>query len=303
MHKMKNESRMAAPTGAAIRFCRGILAVFLLVALLSTAVFAVWDGSGFTGDENVSSVIGGFSMPTGSEADIIGYRFTVHDSSGVKIGESVDFNRIESPFDTLYRSFAANKRSHVELYKEYLDKPNSIKLGNFKSLGLDDTNVFYDSTLPATPTEVEGWLTQTKAQEIAANYCLASSYNYETCYIIIEPVIMATLAGDHYAMTMAEFAVYQSSLYGWDSLGSQDSGVSGTYRNNVMRMLSAVIGRYLYATGDYRESGVFDTAPPLASYLKTDAKGADSMLMGSSDRYNTAANVLMYQVGFGTFFV
>lgn len=277
-----------------------MLILTLLISLLPTIAFAAWDGQGDVGDSGSSSVVGGFALPYANTNDILGYRFSVYNGTEAeKKGYSVDIDRKAHGLGTLYRSYGTSKLGHVELYDAYQYDPEVVEVGNMTSAeGAVSNLVYRDTSLPATPSEVGTWLSPEKAEEIAANYCGATTYNYETDYLVVEPLIMAKLEGDYYAMTIAEYAVYQSYLYGWTSLGDKDAGVSGTYRYNLMRAISGWCTRYLYAVEKYP---ILGTQPVPWSALQDDANGTPSILLSGSTRYNTAENMLKYQVGMGIY--
>lgn len=272
----------------------------ILIAMLSTTAFAVWDGQGDVGDGNASSVTGEYQLPYANENDILGYRFTViSGTTGYIKGYSIDIDRKAHGMGTIYRSQGTAKISHPELYAYYEGDERSVTVESLSATeGTESNFVFRDTSLPSTPTAVETWLSEDKAREIAVYYCGASDFDYATDYLIVEPILMAKLEGDYYAMTVAEYAVYQASLYGWTGLGDADAGTEGTYRYNIMRFTSGVWGRYLYAEHKYP---YLRTTPVPWSALGNDANGTASVLLGSSTRYNTAANILKYQVGMAVY--
>lgn len=282
------------------RLLCGLLVFALFLSCGTMAVFAAWDGQGANGNENSESIVGDYSMPYANESDILGYRFTFYDANGVKMAPAIDIDRKTNSYTKLYRNSYGSKQSHIDLnnaYKKYASGTTSgVNMGYLTSPTSDDW-VYLDTSLPSTPTAVEDWLTDTKVLEII-DYAEITSYDFATCYLIVEPYIVAKLDGDYYAMTVAEYAVYQSSLYGWTGLGDQDGGVEGTYRYALMRALSGYFGRYLYAVLEY---DVLGTEPVSPSFLQDDAKGTPSVLMSGSTRYNTAANILKYQVGMAVY--
>jgi uncharacterized RDD family membrane protein YckC len=70
-----------------------LLAVFMMVQILPAEVFAAWDGSGNSGSSSTTPVTGAYLICSGYGNDmtkhILGYRFSVYDSEGNKLGHSV----------------------------------------------------------------------------------------------------------------------------------------------------------------------------------------------------------------------
>ncbi len=189
-----------------------------------------------------------------------------------------------------------DKQSHIDIYRDYLAYGTA-------SIGTVDTTkedalvyMYYDSSLSTTPTEVETWLTGPKAAWVATQ-CGVDSWGTATNYIICEPIFSASLQGYYYAMTMAEFAIYQSSQYGWTTATLPSGGAENKY-SWIMRQLSANFGRYLYAELNY---SVFETIPVPASAFKNDIKDTPSILLCSSIQYNAAEDILKHQMGMAVY--
>lgn len=279
--------------------------IFIFSTIICTPVQAAWDGSGDstggTGGTGGTGVTGNFQLTSSSVACVDGYRFSVFDADGNKVGHSVDIHFVKSSYST-YRTYKDNKKSHIELYADYLNYVQAVEEGTYTkadavSLGEPSTEnseaayVYYDDTLPSTPTDVEDWLTPDTASIIREN-CNADECDPSTSYIICEPTFGAWLFGDVYTMTLAEYAVFQSSQYGW-GVPTITSPVANTY-SVIMRQLSGYFGRYLYAEEHY---SVFPTVPVPEDAFKKDANGAASILFSSNPRYNAASDVLKHQMG------
>ncbi len=271
--------------------------VVLLIASLCVTAYAAWDGSGSTGgNTNVSVSTGGFVLVNADANDIYGYRFTVYDADGNKLGYSVDILR---KAETRATKRSIQQKSHIDLYDEYYGS-KSADLGSLASIQVTGNNasygIYYDTSLPATPTSVETWLTETRARQVA-KYCEADDFGTSsTNYIICEPLFQAVLENEYWCATMAEYAVYQSGQYGWTSVPGWST--TNTY-SQIMRPLSGYYGRYLYATGQY---DAFHTSPTPSSALKTDGNGTASVLLPHGNSYfNTAADILQYQVGMAVY--
>ena len=213
---------------------RRLFSLFLvlvsLIGLFPMEAFAAWDGSGDAGDGNGTTVTGGFKLTSTSTSIIVGYRFTVYDSAGVKSGHSIDVD-FKSTGYTNYRVNGENKLSHIDLYRSYLRYDNGgLKNGIPVSLGtptkgtgtsnyIYDDDTFQTSELPgitmastqSDPKTMEQWLTEERGKKIAGE-CGASAYDSSNSYIIVEPLFHVFLNNDSYVLTMAELAVYQSAI-------------------------------------------------------------------------------------------
>lgn len=278
----------------------------LVVSIIVFALFAsfgpigaaaVWDGTGSAGGTGGTEEVSNYYLAHANIEDAMGYRFSIYNGDGSKVGHCVDIN-FETNSSSLYRSYKENKKSHVELYATYTSTGDAAT----GKLSTDDTEsgyVLYDTSLPALadPPTIGQWLTYTRASYIAS-LCGAYSFgSFSDHYMIIEPIYVAYLNDGWYAMTMAEYAVYQAHQIGWDSATGSNYGYgSGSYMWNVGRFTSAVWGRYLYATGTYP---VLGTSPVVeADHLTVDYNQTNSIALPDSyNGRNTAASVLKYQVG------
>ncbi len=272
-----------------------VLLFATLLSLFSIDAFADgWDGSGSAGDSNTEPATGSFSISWAGDP-VYGYRFSIYDGNGDKLGHSIDI-MCRKENTNLRRSYKDDKQSHIDIYRDYLAY-GTASLGTLKTTH-DDPSVYmyFDDTLSRTPTEVESWLTGEKAAWVATQ-CDVDSWGTATNYIVCEPIFSACLAGYHHAMTMAEYAVYQSSQYGWTAATLPKAGYENKY-SWILRQLSASFGRHLYAELDY---DVFETEPVPDYAFKIDSKDTPSILIGSSKRYNAAEDVLKYQMGMAVY--
>ena len=173
---------------------------------------------------------------------MVGYRFTVYDVEGDKIGHSVDvdFKYIYNPGR---RAAGDNKQSHVDLYDAYLEDPDKVDIIVNKDLGdrngfqttwcsnpesayyygsyaNGDDYVYFDSALAGLdPTELgydeetgNGWLTDEMGIEIAYMCGASAGYDADTAYIIVEPYYWVVLENIIYFLTVAELAVTICSI-------------------------------------------------------------------------------------------
>ncbi len=228
-------------TGIFKRIMTLLLVFVTLVQLFPLQVFAEWDGSGSSGDTGSTEIVGGFSA---SSDAMVGYRFTVYNVEGDKIGYSVDvdFKYIYNPGR---RAAGDNKQSHIDLYKAYLEDPDKVNIKGDDTLG--DRNGFqttwcsnpesayyygsyandevdyvkFDSTLAnLDPSEIgydaetnpNGWLTDDKAKEVARWCGALDGFDADTAYIIVEPYYWVVLENIIYFLTVTELAVTICSI-------------------------------------------------------------------------------------------
>lgn len=285
-----------------------VMVFSLLLQFAPISVGAVWDGSGDTsGDSGVGAVSGSFSMRNGSVEDVLGYRFSIYDGDGAKLGDSIDIARKKWTFAYFYVIDSSNKQSHVDLYRAYSDFAaglgDAVTIGEPVQLRMADLNadsvvhgVYYDTSLPSVPTEVETWLDAEKATNIARFCGAEESYEAGNSYIVCEPLFGAELESVWYMMTLAEYAVYQSEQYGWESLPADYE--EGTYGYNVMLQLAGFFCRFLYAEFAYPGLGTEPvTMAHLVDYHGSPTVGLDNFKRGR----NTAADILKYQVGMAVY--
>ncbi len=279
------------------------LVIVTLLGMLPSSVFAA-DGS-FDGWGNVSggggTVSGSFSLSKASSDPVYGYRFSVYDSSGDKVGHSIDIVR-QSESSASYAVYKGDKKSHIEIWEEY-SSSGSVDLGSFSTKKNDESAyMYYDTSLPGTPTEMETTLTREYAEDIAEKCDAYDEFDVNTSYIIVEPLYNASLVFNgslaRYRLTIAEFAVYQASIYGWTKVPS--SYTSGTY-TDIMFRTSMNFPRHLYAKENYPFSdGTGEMKPITDSMLSS--SGTKVLLNESlSNQFNTSAKVLEYQVGMGVY--
>ena len=295
MEKQRSPHTVTRPTHVA-RTIVLLLSVLLVLSVLAPVAYAEWDGSGDVSGGTSGTISGDFVLQKASVVAVSGYRFSVHDSKGAKVGNSVDIHFEDDlgqkgDVSPVKRTYREHKKSHIELYREYLDT-GTVDLQQLSTDISAAAYVLFDDTLPDIPADVEAWLTPTQAAEITS-LCDADAFSLSTSYIICEPLFEACVDGTWYTMTLAEYAVYQSSQYGWGWDNLPAGWTSGTY-SAIMRQLSAYFGRFLYAEENYP---VFKTKPVPESALKKDYMSNDSILLGSSNRYNAASAVLEYQMG------
>ena len=246
MEKDYGSSKMSTRSPWQRVFC--LFLVFAsVVGLLPATAWAedIWDGSGSGGDGNGSTIASGAVLEsTSAYYSIMGYRFTVYNAGGSKVGGPIDID-IRSTF-TWYR--APEKKSHIDLYREYLDHYNGGKFnGPEVSLGgtftTSKSGVYDDPGLPDTrtssgagPSAIGDWLQEgDNAGLIAKTYCKVSAYDANTHFIIVEPMFAVSLFGDGnwYALTMAELAVFQSGQVE-ASRKAYNSANPGTYTESVI---------------------------------------------------------------------
>lgn len=336
-----NKRAMEAPRKGSFFFSRGkrllalILVLVSLLQLFPMTAWAAWDGSGDSGG-NAGAVTGDFKIYASDESNIVGYRFSIYDEAGEKMGHSVDYDMSQSY--AAYRYYytkssdgTKDKKSHIDLYEDYLaytKNPSlSVSLGtkhqvarSSSSVGPKDYTTYYiygnTDLANYAPSEIGTWLEAGNADEVAKD-CGASDFNADTDYVIVEPLFLACIEGTNYVLTVAELAVYQSisvagaranagysDTDGWNYVEPVSTSAN-PYLAYIGRFTSGVFLRYLYAEKEY--TGIFDTKPVTSSLQYTSVDGYTFMLPGyykassTGGVFNTAASILKYQVGMGVY--
>lgn len=67
-----------------------LLSVILVLSVLAPVAYAAWDGQGETSDKVTDTVSGDFYFNSADVEAVTGYRFSVYDEQGKKVGDSVD---------------------------------------------------------------------------------------------------------------------------------------------------------------------------------------------------------------------
>lgn len=209
------------------RLVCSILALLALVGGLTTGALAdtwEWDGVGAVTDANISSnIVGEFTLPYVSEHAVLGYRFTVYDSEGEQVGYSADVDRKTHSYSALKRINGTSKKSHIKLYRAFLEWEKSdyvydVYVGNIRdSVSVSDDYLYLNTTLPATPTEMEAWLDGEgmSAIDVARKYCKVSDTEYleaGNVYLVVEPIFLAELNGE-FPNSMQSFPAILHEFY------------------------------------------------------------------------------------------
>lgn len=272
------------------------LALFLSFFSPLTAFAGTWDGQGGTSTGGSYEITGGgYSVPSGmTNQNVIGYRFTIYDENGKKMGYSIDIDFKKMGYD-LTRSYGTTKKSHVDLYKTYKTNEQA-SVGNLSTAASESNLVFYDSSLPSTPADMEAWLTTNNHAYDIRLKCEATG-TPERTYLIVEPLSVAKVDGTNYCMTIAEYAVLQAAHWGWTVTPSTITNNTYSY---IAAQLSSIYPYALYAQKSYSALG---TTKVENSHIGTNANsgGKAIILPGSNGLFNTAASILQYQVGMGVY--
>ncbi len=111
---MKNTTK----TGQGKRVLSLVLLFATLLSLFSVEAFADgWDGSGSSGDSNTEWATGSFSISWAGDP-VYGYRFTIYDGNGKKLGHSIDI-MCRQENTNLRRSYKDDKQSHIDILRDY----------------------------------------------------------------------------------------------------------------------------------------------------------------------------------------
>ena len=201
-----------------------LLVLLSLVGVLPVDILAadIWDGTGGGGDGNGSTITGGFWLEsTGAYDSLFGFRFTVYDAGGNRVGTQGIEIDIRTLSKDVYRF--DGKKSHMDLYDEYQlyagGRGDAPTLGaTVKTVSTSESGGYYlDTSLSylrdTGPSNIGEWLSADNSEKAAwvAQKCDVNDYGPLSHFIIVEPMFIVALNDVLFTMTMAELAVFQAT--------------------------------------------------------------------------------------------
>ena len=272
--------------------------------------FTVYDASG--------------QRPEGSRSIDIDVRTsgsTVYRTAGKDMKSHIDLNREYQAYRAFFDDYGYYNQTLAPTITEFNGKfYKTSECSEATGRYLDTSMNYLRQSSGAGPSQIGEWLKENNSTnaQIVAQRCGVLDYDPFTHYIIVEPMYRVNLKNTYYTMTMAELAVYQaetveaartangySNVDGWNYI-VPFSYSTNTFVNNIGHYTSATFGRWLYAEGDYE--GTLGTKKVEASFLTTSSKTGPTIKLpnayvnsSTGTIRNTAANVLLYQVGMGIF--
>ena len=183
--------------------------ILCLTCLLPVTVHAGWDGSGDSSGGNAGGSASSYSVPNGRGVDnVIGYRFTVFNGSGSKVGWTIDidFRGLSSGMHDR-RVRGSSKKSHIQLNRE-MQSNGHANIGTPSTSTSADSGGYrlYDSSLPHDPSSLQNYMSASKAKSIAFK-CGVANFGMASNFLIAEPIFEMTLNGTDHLLTIVEAMV------------------------------------------------------------------------------------------------
>ena len=210
-----------------------LLIALTLFSTLSNVAFSLsWDGSSAGGSTNAvnGSNTGYVIRSTDDSAVVVGYRFSVMNSSGgMKSNKVIDVFRKTSNGNNAYSTSA---KFSTKYNKKQVITNKDAKLNTTKNTTncYKESDMGFTSALP-NPSGVKTWQAyETNINKVLTKIGLGSvsklSYGDK---VIIEPLFDVCLAGEYQALTVSEIAYCGRSVKGGSSNGGTSNGTSSTW--------------------------------------------------------------------------
>ncbi len=210
-----------------------ILAFCIGLSIIPFAALALsWDGSSAGGGTNVvnGSSTGYVIRSTSDSASVVGYRFSVVDSSGaMKVTKVIDVFRNTSNGTNAYNSSAKFSTKYNKL-KLIANKNAKLTTTYNKTNCYKESDMGFTTALP-NPSGVETWqIYEANINKVLSKLGVGSvaNMNYGD-KVIIEPLFDVCLAGEYQALTVTEIAYCGRSVKGGSSNGGESLGNSSTW--------------------------------------------------------------------------
>ncbi len=214
----------------------------MLLSVLPYASFALsWDGDSAGGSTDAvnGSSTGYVIRSTDDSNCVVGYRFSVVDSSGnMKVTKVIDVYRNTSNGDNAYLTSA---KFSTKYNKKQMIKNKSEKL----TTTYNQTNCYKEKdmdfiTALPNPATIEAWQTyETNINKVLSKLGVGSVSNMNNGdKVIVEPLFDICLAGEYQALTVSEIAYCGRSVLGGSSTGGTSStsdswGFIANYTNRI----------------------------------------------------------------------
>ncbi|MFI3141500.1 MAG: InlB B-repeat-containing protein [Clostridia bacterium] len=223
--------------------------VFLLISLTVISVSALdWEGSSAGGGGSGTTVTAdSFAIRSLTESSVIGYRFSVVDSSGNTVS---DFFSID-----IFRT-TTNMSSNLQFTTKY-NKSQLITLQNSGFSTSINTNLAFCYTqsefsfsMP-DPDEMDTWATdKTYLDPILKELGFSNGvddllYGYK---VLVEPIFDIKINGSYHSLTLTEIALVGKYYLGSSSYGGDYDSVLGTSWGSISNYTNMNWANYLYTS-------------------------------------------------------
>ena len=207
-----------------------VLSVLLLFTISASAL--TWDGSSAGGSTSAvsGSSTGYVIRSTNDDYCVVGYRFSVVNSSGsLKVNKVIDVYRNTTNGDNAYEYSAKFSTKYNK--KQLIANKNATLTTTYnKTNCYKEKDMGFVSKLP-NPSGVETWQAyETNINKVLSKIGVGSTANM--IYgdkVIIEPLFDVCLAGEYQALTVTEIAYCGRAVKGGSSDGGVSNGTSSTW--------------------------------------------------------------------------
>ena len=204
----------------------------LLSVIPYSALALSWDGDSAGGSTDAvnGSSTGYVIRSTSDSACVVGYRFSVVDSSGnMKVSKVIDVFRNTSNGNNAYSNSA-------KFSTKYNKKQINANKNKSLTTTYNQTNCYKESAMEfitslPNPSGVETWQSyETNINKVLSKLGVGSVSNMNNGdKVIIEPLFDVCLAGEYQALTVSEIAYCGRSVLGGTSTGGTSNGTSSTW--------------------------------------------------------------------------
>ena len=279
------------------------LSICLLLSCLAPMAYAaIFDGAG-SGSGTSSGFATGSTYvqsTTNPRENIVGYRFSCYNGDGTKTGHSIDVLLDAEAKEKRYRSEAG--KSHVDLYHECRE---GVGWGKVSIAPLKNNLTAYDESLLPNVADKrdcvavgQGLLVGSNAINIAKE-CGAKDFSMDGGRIVMEPLIKSVIGGNRYALTLAEYAVFQAREFG--SWGHKNPDHTTGYVD-IANYMSANFLLLLYSKNNYTGWLTEGVNPDWVTETRIELPDPESWTSGGVNHLrNRADQILRYQAGMGVF--
>lgn len=222
------------------------LVAVVLVLMTCISAFALsfdYDGTGSSGSGSGSTLKNtSFSLKqtTGTEKFVIGYRFSVADSTGKVVGKRVD---VYNSSWFLYSDVTKYTQYHAAKYqyskRNWINGTASEFDNDYKISSLNGFNYAssssIDSTMPQDPSKIGTWLSKNDYKNSYTLFVECDTIPQNGYRLIVEPIIQCKIDGDVNALTPTELAVCGGRIYGYNTSPAPAYNEFRTLNNYVLR--------------------------------------------------------------------
>ena len=268
---------------------KAISILLVLCTLLSVIPYSAlalsWDGDSAGGSTDAvnGSSTGYVIRSTSDSACVVGYRFSVVNSSGnMKVTKVIDVFRNTSNGNNAYSTSA-------KFSTKYNKKQINANKNKSLTTTYNQTNCYKESAMEfitslPNPSGVETWQSyETNINKVLSKLGVGSVSNMNNGdKVIVEPLFDVCLAGEYQALTVSEIAYCGRSVLGGTSTGGTSNGTSSTW-GFIANYTNRIWPNKLYTPDG---QGLWSSATEIVSSKKETFNGLLTKGYGAGIAYN-----------------